>query len=257
MSGGSCGSGSRRVRRSVRARASGSRRAGCLLGGWSRGAAGQRRVRAPEMSFELAEGDVDVSVHDSAELLGAGAVGSPREHRLDRAGRGAVADPGLVAGPSEGIEATGTVARSTSVRGTVVTGMPRNVVASRALRMRERWEVTPSMRRWVRVMTSAGGASPFSSPSRCAAARYAQQRALSGGQDSSQVGGLDAGRPVADAVDAAVHADQVAALDAPPDLSRRHTGTEELRARDHPVSATRDPRQFSIDCPAWSTHTVP
>ena len=38
----------------------------------------------------------------------------------------------------------------------------------------------------------------------------AEERALPGGQDSGEVGGLDAGRPVPDAVDAPVHADQPA-----------------------------------------------
>ena len=46
----------------------------------------------------------------------------------------------------------------------------------------------------------------------------AEQRALAGGQDSGQVGGLDAGRPMPDAVDAAVHAEQAAALQRAVDL---------------------------------------
>ena len=85
------------------------------------------------MSLELAEGDVDVSVDDSAELFGARAGRPSRQRGLDGFRRGAVADPGLVAGSCE-CSMERSAAMSISVRGTVVTGLPRNVVPSRALR---------------------------------------------------------------------------------------------------------------------------
>ena len=103
MSGASCGSGSRRARPSVDAPASGSPLGGRRPGGWSSAVGGPRCAIALKVSFELAEGYVDVAVEDVAELLCAGAVGPVREDGFDCPWGGAVADAGFVAGPGEGI----------------------------------------------------------------------------------------------------------------------------------------------------------
>ena len=124
-----------------------------------------------ESLLELAEGDADVSAEDVAQLAGARGVGPSGEHGFDLRGRGAEADPGLVAGPREGIEGEAPLARSVRVRATVVTGIRRQVVASAGSTRRDRRVLTPGTRRSVRAVTSGGGAEPLRSPSRCAAAR--------------------------------------------------------------------------------------
>jgi len=78
----------------------------------------------------------------------------------------------------------------------------------------------------------------------------AQQRALSTGKDGGQVGGVEAGRAVADAVYASVRGDQRAPLQPRGDLMACHAGTEELRPRNHPVCRAGDSGQFFVDCPA-------
>jgi len=71
------------------------------------GAVGDREREAgllqhlQEAALEDAEGDVDVAVDHRSELL---RTRSPLDDQLDLLRRGAVADPGLVEGSSEGIE---------------------------------------------------------------------------------------------------------------------------------------------------------
>jgi hypothetical protein len=77
----------------------------------------------------------------------------------------------------------------------------------------------------------------------------AEECALAGGQYSGQVRGLDAGRQVPDAVDAAVHADQVAPPQPQPDLIVRNPYSKQLRTGGQPMRGARDSRQFFFDRP--------
>ena len=78
-------------------------------------------------------------------------------------GCGVVADAGLVARAREVVGSSSWEARSTRVRGTVVTGIPRQTVASSLFERRVR---TPLTRRFFGVVTSGAGGFPFTTPSR-------------------------------------------------------------------------------------------
>jgi hypothetical protein len=58
--------------------------------------------------------------------------------------------------------------------------------------------------------------------------KSAQERALPGGEDGGEVGGLGARGSVADAIHPAVNADEAAARQPRADLLPRHAGIEEL-----------------------------
>ena len=111
-----------------------------------------------------------------------------------------------------------TAARSTRVRATVVTGMPRTVVASRGSMRRLRQVMRPSMRRSPRAITSGGGAGPRSRPCRCAAARPRSSAPVATRLHRRGVSRLPARRAVTDPVDAAVLDEQRARADPPLDL---------------------------------------
>ena len=84
-----------------------------------------------------------------------------------------------------------------------------------------------------------------------------QNRAVARRQDSSQVGRLDGWCAVANAVDAAVLAQQRAGTHPRADLAPRHTGPEQLRPSDHPVLSAGDPSELPFDCPVQGTDLVP
>jgi hypothetical protein len=96
---------------------------------------------------------------------------------------------------------------------------------------------------------------PLHQPMQIRGRKPTQKRTFACCQDRGQVSGFDAGCPVPDPVDAAVLAEQGSALNARPDLLRRHTRIEQLRAGDDPMRRARNPRQFSFDCPALRLHT--
>jgi hypothetical protein len=74
----------------------------------------------------------------------------------------------------------------------------------------------------------------------------AQQRSFAAGQDGGQVTGFDARGSVADAVDAAVLAQQGSFAQPPLDLTRAEPGAQQLFAGHKAVLPTRDPGHFPL-----------
>jgi hypothetical protein len=58
-----------------------------------------------------------------------------------------------------------------------------------------------------------------------------------------------------DAIDATERHQQRAPAYPPLDRAFRHTGREQLRARDDSMLRARKPRELALDCHTWTSHT--
>jgi hypothetical protein len=116
--------------------------------------------------------------------------------------------------------------------------------------------LTPGTRRVVRVVTSGGGADPFSSPKRCAAARPLSSAPSPQARTAARyrASTLDARRAVADAVDAAMNRQQRAGPEPMLELGERDAGAEKLRPGNHPMLACRQTPELPLRCAAFTRH---
>jgi hypothetical protein len=74
----------------------------------------------------------------------------------------------------------------------------------------------------------------------------AEERAIAAGENGGYVGGLDAGRLVADAIHTRVQADQRSGPQPVPDLLRADTGAQQLRPGHHSVGSRRQPADHPL-----------
>jgi hypothetical protein len=199
---------------------------------------------------------MDVPMDDSAQLPGARALGPRFEHSLDLRRRGAVAHACFMTGAGKRIGAKhgGDIdqrARHGCDRNAAEPCDDLSIEGTGSVRLHSlNASFRPGRHFGHRRLAPHQDLQMGSS-------HAAEHRAFPCGQDGGEVGRLSARRPVPNAIDTRVHAEQAAPLHSRPNLLRRHAGETELRTGHDSIRGTRDPIEFRFDGPVSGLHTNP